>query len=160
MAPVGGGLLHFGFMLFPYSRFSDIEDVAETVCVAERAGFSTCVLPHHLLPPTWPQAAPASKVWYDPITLSAFLAARTSTLVFRTGVLVAPYLQPIPLAKAVATLDIVSGGRFRLGVGVGWMRAEFRRLGIPFEERAAITDEYLRAMRKLWNSESPSFSGQ
>ena len=64
------------------------------------------------------------------------------------------------LAKALATLDLLSGGRVRLGVGAGWMRAEFRRLGIPFEERGAITDEYLRAMRELWTAERPSFSGR
>jgi probable F420-dependent oxidoreductase len=66
----------------------------------------------------------------------------------------------VQLAKALATLDLLSGGRVRLGVGAGWMRAEFRRLGIPFEERSAITDEYLRAMRELWTAERPSFSGR
>jgi probable F420-dependent oxidoreductase len=147
-------------MLFPYSRFGGIEDMAAAVGVAEQVGFSTCVLPHHLLPPAWPRAAAAAKVWYDPLALSGFLAARTSTLVFRTGVLVVPYLQPVPLAKAIATLDIVSAGRFRLGVGAGWMRAEFRRLGLPFAERGAMTSEYVRAMRELWTSELPSFSGR
>jgi probable F420-dependent oxidoreductase len=152
--------LRFGFILFPYARFGDIGEIAETVSAAESAGFSTCDLPHHLLPPAWSTAALATKVWYDPVTLSAFLAARTSTLVFRTGVLVVPYLQPVPLAKAVATLDIISSGRFRLGVGTGWMRAEFRRLGVPFDERGAITDESLRAMRELWGADLPSFSGK
>jgi probable F420-dependent oxidoreductase len=152
--------LRFGFLLFPYSRLGEVEEVAEAVCVAEQLGFSSCVLPHHLLPPRWHSAAPAGKVWHDPLILGTFLAARTSTLLLRTGVLVLPYLQPVPLAKAVATLDILSSGRFRLGVGVGWMRAEFRRLGIRFEERAAITEETVRAMRELWESEAPSFSGR
>jgi probable F420-dependent oxidoreductase len=128
--------------------------------LAERLGFSSCVLPHHLLPPAWPRAVAAARVWYDPIPLIAFLAARTSRLVFRTGVLVVPYHRPVQLAKAVATLDLVSRGRFRLGVGSGWLRAEFRRLGIPYDERGAMTDEYLRAMRELWEAEAPAFSGR
>ena len=71
-----------------------------------------------------------------------------------------PYHPPVQLAKALVTLDLMSGGRIRLGVGAGWMRAEFRRLGIPYEERGAITDEYLRAMRELWTAERPSFAGR
>jgi probable F420-dependent oxidoreductase len=147
-------------MLFPYSRLRGIEVAAETLREAERAGFYSCVLPHHLLPPRWPAASPTGKVWYDPLSLSAYFCARTSRLVFRTGVLVVPYLAPVALAKTIATLDIISGGRFRLGVGVGWMRAEFRRLGIPFEQRGAIAEEYVRAMRELWDSDAPSFSGE
>ena len=152
--------LAFGFLLFPYSRFADADDIAETVIVAERLGFSSCILPHHLLPPAWPRAGLAGKVWHDPLTLSAFLAGQTSRIVVRTGILVVPYLQPVSLAKTIATLDIVSAGRFRLGVGSGWMRAEFRRLGIPFDERGAMTDEYLRAMTELWYADRPSFSGR
>jgi probable F420-dependent oxidoreductase len=152
--------VRFGFLLFPYSRFGDAQEIADTVRDAEAAGFSTCVLPHHLLPPAWPQAAPTGKVWYDPLVLSSSLAAQTSRLTFRTGVLVVPLLQPVALAKAVATLDAVSGGRFRLGVGIGWMRAEFRRLGLSFEDRASTADEYLRAMKELWTAESPSFAGK
>jgi probable F420-dependent oxidoreductase len=151
--------VRFGFLLFPYSRFGSIEEVADAVVVAEGLGFSSCVMPHHLLPPAWPSAPLAGKVWFDPLVLSAFLAARTSRLVFRTAVMVAPYLQPIPLAKAVVTLDIVSQQRFRLGLGVGWMRAEFRRLGIPFNQRGALTDEYVAVMRELWTADQPAFSG-
>jgi probable F420-dependent oxidoreductase len=66
----------------------------------------------------------------------------------------------VALAKALATLDVVSNGRVSCGVGAGWMRAEFRRLGIPFEQRGAITDEYLRAMKQLWTSDAPSFTGR
>src|SRR5262249_50707546 len=65
-----------------------------------------------------------------------------------------------PTAKALATLDHVSGGRVTLGAGAGWLKGEFELLGVPFEKRGAITDEYLRAMKALWTEERPSFHGQ
>jgi probable F420-dependent oxidoreductase len=131
-----------------------------TVELGEELGYDAVALPEHLLPPAWPDAPAHTKVWHDQVALASFLAARTTRLRLLTSVLVVPYHPPVQLAKALATLDLLSGGRIRLGVGEGWMRAEFRRLGIPFEERGAITDEYLRAMRELWTAERPSFSGR
>jgi probable F420-dependent oxidoreductase len=150
----------FGFNLFPYSRFRRIAEMAEVVELAEDAGFDSVNLPGHLLPPAWPSAADAAKVWPEQLTLATYLAAVTDRLKLDTHVLVLPYYEPILLAKALATLDIVSGGRFRLGIGSGWMKAEFRRLRIPYEDRGPMTDEYLRAMRVLWTADAPSFSGR
>jgi Luciferase-like monooxygenase len=78
----------------------------------------------------------------------------------QASIYVLPYADPITLAKTVTTLDVLTEGRFRLGVGVGWMRAEFRRLGINFDERQTISLDYLRAMRQLWESDSPSYGGE
>jgi probable F420-dependent oxidoreductase len=152
--------LTFGFGLFPYSRFGGADDVVETVAAAEQLGFSVVGLPEHLLLPAWPTAPEHTKVWHDQLTLAAYLAGSTSRIEFMTTILVVPYHPPVQLAKALATLDVMSGGRIRLGVGAGWMRAEFRRLGLPYDERGAITDEYIRAMRELWTSERPAFSGR
>jgi probable F420-dependent oxidoreductase len=152
--------LTFGLGLFPYSRFRGADDVVETVAAAERLGFSVVGLPEHLLLPVWPTAPEHTKVWHDQLTLAAYLAGGTSRIEFLTTILVVPYHPPVQLAKALVTLDLMSGGRIRLGVGAGWMRAEFRRLGIPYDERGAITDEYLRAMRELWTAERPSFDGR
>jgi probable F420-dependent oxidoreductase len=153
-------LLTFGFGLFPFSRFADADDLAQTVVVGERLGFAVVGIPEHLLLPTWPTAPEHTKVWHDQLTLAAYLAGCTSRIEFLTSILVVPYHPPVQLAKALVTLDLMSRGRIRLGVGAGWMRAEFRRLGIPYEERGAITDEYLRAMRELWTAERPSFTGR
>lgn len=157
------GRIGFGFSVFPYSRFTGTEELASVVQLGEELGFDAVLLPEHLLPPAWPNADLASKLWYDPLTLAAFLAGRTSRIAFLTSVLVVPYYHPIRLAKALATLDVVSNGRIWLGVGAGWMPAEFKRLGIPLADRAAITDEYLRAMIELWTSpsaEGPAFEGR
>jgi probable F420-dependent oxidoreductase len=150
----------FGFTAFPWSRFEAVEEIAECAQVADTLGFAATHVPCHLLPPAWPDAPAATKLWHDPITMATFLAARTSRLVIETTVLVIPYYPPIQLAKAVATADVLSQGRIRLGVGSGWMRAEFRRLGIDYDQRGSITDEYLRAMRALWTEDRPKFDGR
>lgn len=150
----------FGFGAFPYSRFRHIEEIADVARLGEELGFDALMLPEHLLPPAWPEADMSTKLWHDFPTLAAYLAGVTRRIRFISGVTVVPYHPPIPYAKALATLDVVSNGRIGLGVGTGWMRAEFRRLGIPFEERGAITDEYLRAMKELWTKDAPRFAGR
>lgn len=157
-SPLSG--LQFGMGVFPFTRFRHPGEMLETVQEAETLGFDAVMLPEHLLPPLWPTAEPSTRYWYDLPTLAAFLAGGTKQIRFITGVMVIPYHPPVQMAKALATVDVLSGGRISLGVGAGWMKAEFRRLGIPFEQRGAITDEYLRAMIELWTSEAPKFKGK
>ena len=90
----------------------------------------------------------------DPLDLLAFLAAQTSTLGLATGVLVLPNHHPVVLAKRVATLNALSGGRIRLAVGMGWLREEIEACGAPFEARGRRADEQLDVLRLLW-SERP-----
>ncbi|HLZ69622.1 MAG TPA: TIGR03619 family F420-dependent LLM class oxidoreductase [Dehalococcoidia bacterium] len=152
--------MRFGFSLFPFTRFAGAAELAAVAKLGDELGFDAVLLPEHLLPPRWPDADLTTKYWFDLPALAAYLAAVTERIRFLTGVIVVPYHQPVALAKALATLDVLSNGRLSCGVGAGWMRAEFRRLGIPFEERGAITDEYLRAMQELWTSEAPAFHGR
>jgi probable F420-dependent oxidoreductase len=77
-----------------------------------------------------------------------------------TYVAVLPYHEPIAYAKAVATADVLSGGRITLGLGVGYMRREFEALGVPYARRGHRTDEYLEAMKELWTSDRPSYRGE
>jgi len=95
----------------------------------------------------------------DPLIWLAYVAGRTSRLLLCTGVMILPQRSPLITAKEVATLDQLSGGRVRLGVGIGWLREEFEAIGVPFEERAARTEEAIAAMRTLWSQESPTFAG-
>ena len=95
------------------------------------------------------------------LTLISFLAGQTSKIRLVSGVLIVPYRSPLLAAKILATLDVLSQGRLVVGIGVGWMREEFEALGSPpFEERGAVTDEYLRAFKELWTSDNPSFEGK
>jgi probable F420-dependent oxidoreductase len=86
----------------------------------------------------------------DPLDLLAFLAGRTTSLGLATGVLVLPNHHPVVLAKRVATIDALSGGRLRLGVGMGWLREEVEACGAPFDERGRRADEQIEVMRLLW----------
>ena len=98
----------------------------------------------------------------DPVDLLAFLAGQTESLGLATGVLVLPNHHPVVLAKRVATLDALSGGRVRLCVGVGWLKEEIDACGAPFDSRGRRADEQLAVMRALWEDrpEGASFHGE
>ena len=97
----------------------------------------------------------------EQLTLLAFLAGQTARIRLVASVIIVPHRNPLVAAKALATLDVLSGGRLVVGVGVGWMREEFEALGLPpFEERGAVTDEYIRAYKELWTSDDPTFQGK
>ena len=97
----------------------------------------------------------------EQITLLSYIAGQTSKIRLVTSVLIVPHRNPLIAAKSLATLDVLSGGRLVVGVGVGWMREEFEALGLPpFEERGAVTDEYIRAFKVLWTEDNPSFEGK
>ena len=104
-------------------------------------------------------AAPSTIDWMDPFVALTYAAARTSTIRLATGICLVPEHNPLVLAKVIASLDL-SGGRFALGVGIGWSAEEFKALGIPFERRAQRTREYIAVMRKLWGQESTTFHGE
>ena len=87
------------------------------------------------------------------------MAAHTKTVRLATGILILPQRNPVVLAKECATIDVLSGGRLELGVGIGWLEEEFDIIGVPFDERMARTDEYVEALRALW-SDDETFNGQ
>ena len=95
----------------------------------------------------------------DPLIWLAYVAAAAPSLRLGTCILIVPQRNPLVLAKEVATLDRMSGGRVELGIGVGWMKEEFDALGIPWERRGARTDEYLAAMQALWAGSAASARG-
>jgi probable F420-dependent oxidoreductase len=126
---------------------------------AEELGFDGVFVPDHILakPATTEAYGPS---WPDPFSLLAFIAGRTHRIQVGASVIVLPYRHPLVTAKAAATVDQVSGGRFIFGIGVGWDEAEFQDLGLPFRERGAMADEYLRIIKAAWGSDMPSFSGK
>lgn len=96
----------------------------------------------------------------DPLELLAYLAAITERIVLATGILVLPEHNPVLLAKRLATVDVLSGGRMRLGIGVGWMREELETVGVDFATRGARTDELIEAMRALWTQDAATYTGE
>ena len=95
----------------------------------------------------------------DPLIWLAFAAAAAPTLRLGTCILIVPQRNPLVLAKELATLDQLSGGRVELGLGVGWLKEEFEALGVPWERRGARNDEYIEAMKALWQGPHAEFHG-
>lgn len=96
----------------------------------------------------------------DPLIWLAFAAAAAPKMRLGTCILIVPQRNPLVLAKELATLDRLSGGRVELGLGVGWMKEEFDALGVPWERRGARNDEYIAAMKALWAGPGASFKGE
>jgi probable F420-dependent oxidoreductase len=148
--------MQFGIVL-PIWRLTLAE--AETVAVkAEEFGFDGVFVPDHIMakPATTQHYGPS---WPDPFALLAFFAGRTRRIQVGASVIVLPYRPPLVTAKAAATVDQVSAGRFIFGIGVGWDEEEFRDLGLPFRQRGAMTNEYLRIIKTAWTNDVPSFEG-
>jgi len=98
---------------------------------------------------------------HEQLTTTAWIAAQTSKIRLVLAVIVVPHRQAVLAAKQLATIDVLSGGRLVVGIGAGWLKAEFDAVvTTPFEERGAVTDEYLRVFQTLWTNESSSFSGK
>ena len=96
----------------------------------------------------------------EPLTALAYVAGATDRIRLRTGVMILPERNPVLLAKQLATLDALSGGRVGLGIGIGWLREEFEALGVPWANRGRRCDEYIEAMRALWTQEVASYRGE
>lgn len=138
---------------------------------AEAAGFATLWAGEHVVMVDQPQsrypysgdgriAVPAAADWLDPLLALTFAAAVTSRIGLATGILLLPEHHPVLAAKQIATLDVLSGGRLTLGIGVGWSAEEFAALGVPFERRGARTAEYVAALRTLWSQDIATFDGE
>ena len=139
-------------------------DVALSVAqAAEAAGFESVWTGEHVVLPD-PQAPPSpAKPTFPmlhPSAVLSFLAAGTRTLRLGTGIILLPQRNPVVLAKELASVDVLSGGRLLFGIGVGYLKAEFDALGVPFEGRGARTDEYLEAMQALWTLDKPAYAGR
>jgi probable F420-dependent oxidoreductase len=127
---------------------------------AETAGFDSLWAGEHHVIATTSSRIPATARFLNPVVALTFVAAHTRTIRLGTGILLLPQHHPLILAKELASLDVLSGGRLMVGIGVGWAEEEFEALGVPFRERGARADEYLAAMRAIWSEETPDFHGR
>lgn len=148
-----------------------IEDYLRVAQQAEALGYRTIWLGDHIVIPErivapYPYTKDGSvgfvrnSPWPDPFVLLAAIGVATKTILLGTSVVIVPYRNPLQVAKAVATVDLASHGRYQFGVGIGWLKEEFDALGEQFSERAARTREYLQVMKALWSGETASFQGK
>jgi probable F420-dependent oxidoreductase len=159
---------YFALGIGPLTEPAMIKTVAQTT---ERLGFSTLWAPEHVVllseyASRYPYSAgefpmPVETPFGDPFTTLTYAAAFTSKIRLATGICLVPEHNPLVLAKTVATADRLSGGRFILGTGIGWLEEEFEAIGVTWERRAHRTREYIEAMRLLWaKDQASSYSGE
>ncbi|MZD10460.1 TIGR03619 family F420-dependent LLM class oxidoreductase [Streptomyces sp. SID5785] len=148
----GVNLLNFGSGTTPESLVRQATD-------ARDLGFAFAMISDHIaVTPDVQAVYPAP--FYDQFVLAAHLAGRVPGLTLGTTVTVIPYRHPLQTARLAANIDRLNEGGFILGAGVGWSAAEYEVLGVPFAERGAITDEYLRAIRAAWTEDPCTFEGR
>jgi probable F420-dependent oxidoreductase len=165
--------MDFGFSLPGRGPLAAPDPVLRLATKAESLRFASIFVTDHVVLPrsmarsVYPysvtRALPggAAQDYLEPLAMLAWLAHATTRIRIGTSVLVVPYRNPMVTAKMLATIDRLSNGRVILGAGVGWLREEFEALAAPpFEERGAVTDEYLRLMRAAWSTDPVSFEGR
>ncbi len=164
--------MEVGLFSIGVARTADPDIIAQIARKADEVGFASLWAPEHVV--LFDDARYTSRYPYndtgkiaitdtdllDPFTALTFAAAHTRRITLATGICLVPQRNPLITAKIVASLDRLSKGRFLFGVGIGWLKEEFRALGISPERRAERTCEYLEAMRTIWTQESPSCDGE
>jgi len=148
--------MQLGVHLPHIGRKAAPDAITRAAVQAEDLGFADVwVSEHVILPKDAPY--PPSPSFYEPILTLAWAAAATKRVRLGASVIVLPMHHPVPMAKQVATLQLLSGGRVIFGIGVGWLEAEFAAMGVPFRERGRRTDESIALMRALWRDDPVSF---
>jgi len=149
--------VHLGVILPNFGAGSTPAAIRRTAEAAEEVGLDSVWATEHII--VGPEAAETYGRVYDPLTVLAWIAGFTRHVALGTSILLVPLHHPIRLAKETATLQELSGGRVRLGVGMGWHEDEFRFMSAPFGGRVRRADEALRLIRALWSGER-SFHGR
>lgn len=143
--------MHFGAILPNFGRDSSPDGIRRVAELAEELGFDSVWTTEHII--VGPEAVDPYGCVYDPLVTLGWIAGWTERIGLGTSIVLVPLHHPIHLAKEVATLQELSGGRFTLGVGVGWHEDEYGFMGVPFRGRGRRADEAIRLMRALWRGE-------
>jgi probable F420-dependent oxidoreductase len=160
-----------GLLFANAGPFSQPQILAHLATTAENVGVeSLWTVEHVVIPQGYQSPYPYSKDGKipggedvpipDPLIPLGFVAAITKKIKLATGVVILPQRHPVYVAKEVATIDLLSGGRMILGIGSGWLKEEFDALGLDFHHRGARTDESIQALRELWRDGPSSFHGK
>ena len=150
--------MKFGVHLPQSGPAASAEAVRRVAEHAESLGFADVWVSDHLALPQGAKYPPSSYI-LDPLVTLNWAAAATERIGVGTSVLVLPLRPPVLLAKSLASLDLMSGGRLILGAAAGWLEAEFDALGVPFRERGARTDETLELLRRCWTEDPVDAEG-
>ena len=162
--------MRYGFYLPTRGPLATRPSLSAILEAAERLGFASVMIADHVILPTkiesaYPYTVKGNFVseseCFEQLSLMAFVAGRTDKLRIVSSVMIVPHRNPVFNAKALATIDVLSGGRATVGVGVGWMEEEFKALKTAdFKQRGAVTDEYIDIFRKLWTGKPVAYKGR
>src|SRR5262245_9410942 len=163
--------MKFGLSTVTRGVFTTPDSYCAVAKAAERAGFDFLSVSDHLVVPAniesrYPYdvagvfSAAEHGHCFDQLATVAFLAGCTDSLRLLTSVTVLPHRPALLTAKTLATIDVLAKGRLIVGAGAGWMKEEFELLGVPFEDRGRLADEYLAAFKELWTKDRPAYSGK
>lgn len=161
--------MRLGFALPQIGSIAGPESITTTAQRAEELGFDSLWVLDRILYPVNPRAPypvgdgslPAKyKRVLDPLETLTFVAARTHRIALGTSILNLPWYNPVLLARRLATLDVLSGGRLRVGFGLGWSPDEYEAAGSPWPERGKRADEFLRAIKAIWTTDPVEFNGE
>jgi probable F420-dependent oxidoreductase len=151
--------MKFGINILNFGRGCDPESLERWARLAEGEGYHFLMISDHVaITPDVQELFSAP--FYDPFTTLAWIAGFTDNIELGTTVAILPYRHPLLTARMAANVDQISGGRFIFGVGAGWAKQEFDALGIPFNRRGAITDEYLEVIKACWTEDVVSYQGR
>src|SRR5262245_4852991 len=162
-ARAGDRRVKLGFFGINTGVLSHPDSIARAARAADDAGYESLWTGEHVVlidPQQPPSPVPPQTRFLDPVAALGFAAAHTRRVKLGTGIIILPQRNPVVLAKELASLDVLSGGRLIVGVGVGYVKGEFDALGIRFEERGPRTSEHVEVLRQLWTSERPRFDGR
>lgn len=151
--------MKFGVALPHYLEQASAARIQRVARAAEELGFDSVWVSDHVVYPDVPELAWAN-TFFEPLAVLSHVAAITQRVQLGTSVLVAPHRNPIVAAKTLATIDVLSGGRLLPCFGTGGIRGEFEALGLKWEERGPMTDEYIKIMRELWGPQPASYQGR
>jgi probable F420-dependent oxidoreductase len=149
--------MNFGVILPNYGPDSNPDGIRRVAELAEELGFDSVWTTEHII--VGPEGVDPYGRVYDPLVTLAWIAGWTERIGLGTSIVLVPLHNPMHLAKEIATLQELSGGRITLGVGMGWHKDEFDFMGVPFEGRGRRADEAIRLMRALWSGER-DFDGE
>ena len=164
--------MQIGFNLPNTGALSAPDVMTDIAQQGEKLGFDYLTITDHVVLPNldapgypysesgeFSSASPMQR--HEQLTMTAFIAAKTQRIRLVLAVIVVPHRQPVLAAKMLATIDVLSGGRLVVGIGAGWLKAEFDAVvTTPFAERGKVTDEYMDAFRALWTQPEPAFTGK
>jgi probable F420-dependent oxidoreductase len=160
---LGSGAVRLGLFAINYGTCADPATAVRVAQHAEAAGLESVWTGEHLaLPAPQPEgfAIAPTVPFLDTIVALTLVAASTSSIAVASGIIELPLHHPVTLAKQLASIDHVAGGRLIVGLGAGYVEAEFAAMGVPLAERGRRMDEHLDAMRELWSSEHPEYHGR